>query len=71
MSRYAKGKNLLPITDYKAALNSQGELCSKIEIDYNETHSILKYAADSFSVSSLQRINGHYVPTPEMDIITD
>lgn len=29
MSRYAKGKSLLPVTDYKAALNSQGELSSK------------------------------------------
>lgn len=40
MNRYVKGKRLLPITDYKAALNSQGELCSETETDYNETHSI-------------------------------
>lgn len=58
MNKYVKGKRLLPITDYKAALNSQGELCSETETDYNETHSILKNAIDSCSVSSLQRING-------------
>lgn len=57
MNRYAKGKSLLPTTDYKAALNSEGELRSKIETDY-ETHSVLKTAVDSFSASLLQRING-------------
>lgn len=58
MNRYAKGKRFVPVTDYKAGLYSQGELCSKTETDYNETHSILKNEVNSCSVSSLQRING-------------
>lgn len=47
MGRYASERNLLQITDYKAALNSQDELCSNIETDYKVTHPILKNAADS------------------------
>lgn len=52
MGRYANGKNLLQITDYKAALNGQGALHSKTETDYKATHPILKNAADSFCVFS-------------------
>lgn len=57
MNLSANGWNLLQITAYRAALNTESELRSNIETDYEVTHPILKNPADS-SLFLLQRMNG-------------